>query len=442
MEKLSLKEKVGYGLGDTASNVVFQVVIGFLMYFYTDVFGISAAAVGTLFLVVRIFDGITDPLMGGIADRTDTKWGKYRPFLLWCAIPYGLLAVLAFTTPDFSDTGKLVYAYITYALLMTVYTAINIPYSALGGVMTSSPTERASVQSYRFALAMVGGALVTASTLPLVEFFGEGDQKKGFSLAVATLSVIAILCFIACFALTKERVKPVVIRTGGTVNYIIGIWKDFFKMLQNDQWRIIALVTFVLLISVAMRGSVTAYYVRYYLGHEDLISTFMTAGMIAGVFGALSANFLSARFCKVRLMKWSTWGIVISNSVLFVIPSDFVWLAFGVMLIANFVHMIITPLLFSAVPDTVDYGQKRLGQGAMAMAFSGHLLALKFGLAIGGAVTGWMLGASGYIPNVTQSDSSLNAILMLFSLFSAIAGVIVLFSLRNYKLTRDFKDAK
>jgi len=156
MDKLSLKEKFGYGLGHTASNIVFQVVMGFMLFYYTDVYGISAAAVGTLFLVVRLFDAVTDPIMGGIADRTITKWGKYRPYLIWFAVPYGILAVAAFTTPDLDASGKLVYAYITYTLLMTVYTAINIPYSALGGVMTASPTERASVQSWRFALAMGG----------------------------------------------------------------------------------------------------------------------------------------------------------------------------------------------------------------------------------------------------------------------------------------------
>ena len=166
MNAISVKEKIGYGLGDTACNIVFQIVINFLLIFYTDVFGISAAAAGTLLLVVRVFDGFTDPIMGGIADRTTSKFGKYRPYLLWMAIPYAILGVLAFNTPDTDTATKLVYAYITYTLLMTVYTAINIPYSALGGVMTSDSSERTSIQSYRFSLAMLGGAL-TVYLLPL-----------------------------------------------------------------------------------------------------------------------------------------------------------------------------------------------------------------------------------------------------------------------------------
>ena len=158
-------------------------------YFYTDVFGITAAAAGTLMLAVRMFDAVTDPIMGGVADRTRTRWGSYRPYLLWVSVPYGLLAVLAFTTPDLSDGGKLIYAYITYALLMTAYTAINIPYSALGGVITKNTQERASVQSWRFMLAMVGGTLVAAATLPMVEFFGGGNEQKGFQMAMVVLSV-------------------------------------------------------------------------------------------------------------------------------------------------------------------------------------------------------------------------------------------------------------
>lgn len=438
MVKVSVTEKIGYGLGDAASNIVFQVVMGFLLYFYTDVFGISAAAVGTLFLVVRIFDAITDPVMGGIADRTNTKWGKYRPYLLWFAIPYGLLAVLAFTTPDFSATGKLIYAYITYTLLMTAYTGINIPYSALGGVMTPSPTERASVQSYRFALAMAGGAIVTASMLPLVDFFGQGDEQRGFQMAMATLSVFAVICFVGCFSLTKERVE---IPKSTTHNILKGIWLDFAKMLQNDQWRIIALVSLLLLISVAMRGATTPYYVQYYLQQENLITLFMTSGMVAGIAGALSANWLVKRFCKVTLMRISALGIVVANGVLFFVPRDAWEIALVFSILANFTHMIFTPLLFSAVPDTVDYGAKKLGQSAMAMAFSGHLLMIKLGIALGGAFTGWILATSGYQPNIDQSESALNGILFLYSASSVIAGLVVFACMKFYKLTRDFKEA-
>lgn len=438
MDKISIKEKIGYGLGDTASNIVFQVVMGFMLYFYTDVYGISAAAVGTLFLVVRLFDAFTDPIMGGIADRTNTKWGKYRPYLLWCSIPYGFLAVLAFTTPDFSEAGKLIYAYITYTLLMTVYTAINIPYSALGGVMTASPTERASVQSWRFALAMCGGAIVTASVLPLVAFFGQGDEQLGFQSAMIVLSVFAVACFVGCFLLTEERVE---VPKTPEKNFASGVWVDFRKMLKNDQWLVFAVISVFLLISVAMRGATTPFYVQYYLQEESLITLFMTSGMVAGIAGALSANWLVTKMCKVVLMKYCAIGIILANGALFFVPRDAMELALVFSILANFVHMVFTPLMFSAIPDTVDYGTKKLGQSAMAMAFSGHLLMIKLGIAIGGACTGWILAYSGYVKDVAQSESALSGILFLYSLSSVIAGAIVFFCLRYYKLTRDFKES-
>lgn len=432
MQRLPLIEKFGYGLGDTASNIVFQVVINFMIYFYTDVFGIGAAAAGTLMLAVRLFDAFTDPVMGGIADRTQTRWGRYRPYLLWMALPYGLLAVLTFTTPDFSDSGKLLYAYVTYALLMTVYTAINIPYSALGGVITADPQERASVQSWRFMLAMVGGALVAAGTLPMVEFFGGEDKQYGFQMAMVVLSLVAVACFVVCFLLTHEREDP----TAHAVKQ--SIVRDFASVLANDQWRLIALATFLLLVSVAMRGGATPYFVSYYLNSESMISVFLTAGMLAGVAGAMFANWLSTHYCKVRVMRWASLGIVVFNLALCFVPRDQAMLALALAIAANFVHMIVIPYLFSAVADTVDYGLERWGKGAMAMSFSGHLLALKIGIAIGGALTGWILAWVGYVPNAEQTDTALNGIVFVYAGSSVIAGVLIYLCFRVYRLTKEW----
>ena len=433
MQRLPVTEKFGYGLGDLASNIVFQVVINFMMYFYTDVFGIGAAAVGTLMLVVRMFDAITDPLMGGIADRTKTRWGRYRPYLVWVAIPYGILAVMTFTTPDLSDSGKLVYAYITYALLMTAYTAINIPYSALGGVITSDPQERASVQSWRFMLAMAGGALVTASTLPLVDFFGDGDRQYGFQMAMVVLSILAVLAFFGCFALTREREDPT---EKAEKQNILG---DFLSVLKNDQWVLIAVITFVLLVAVAMRGAATPYYVEYYHGGDGtMISVFMTSGMLAGIAGAMFANWLSAHACKVKVMKWAAVGIIVFHGTLLFIPPGQMMLALVFMTIANFCHMILIPYLFSAVADTVDYGLDRWGKGAMAMSFSGHLLALKIGIAFGGALTGWILAFSGYQPNTEQTSTALNGILFNLAGSQVVAGLFILACMAFYKLNREW----
>lgn len=431
MTTLTLREKVGYGLGDTASNIVFQVVINFLLYFYTDVFGITAAAAGTLLLAVRMFDAVTDPVMGGIADRTRTRWGAYRPYLLWMCWPYGLLAVMAFTTPDLSDGGKLLYAYVTYALLMTVYTAINIPYSALGGVITADTQERASVQSWRFALAMVGGALVAAGTLPMVEMFGQGDEQKGFQLAMVVLSIIAVACFLVCFATTKERENPAAKAEKQS------IFGDFSSMLGNDQWRLIAAFTFVNLVGVAMKGGATPYYVEYYLGGDGaMITQFLTYGMLAGVAGALSANALSKRYCKIRIMRLTTGAILVLNAALALVPRDQWPLALALVMAANFAHMVVIPYLFSTVADTVDYGLKRWGKGAMAMAYSGHLLSLKIGIAVGGALVGWILGYAGYVANQEQTPEALSAIVFTMAWSVSISGALMWLCLRPYRLDR------
>ncbi len=203
---LSKKEKIAYGLGDTASNIIFQTVMLFLTFFYTDIFGISPAVVGTLFLVVRVIDAVTDPIMGALTDATHTKYGSYRPYLLWLAIPFAVISVITFTTPAMDDGNKIIYAFVTYALLMLVYTAINIPYSALGGVLSSNPNERVSIQSYRFVFGMLGGLLVTSCTLPLVKSFGEGNNELGYQLTMLVMSCLGVVLFLICFRYTKERV--------------------------------------------------------------------------------------------------------------------------------------------------------------------------------------------------------------------------------------------
>ncbi|NIB39946.1 MFS transporter [Pseudomaricurvus alkylphenolicus] len=431
---LGVREKIGYGLGDTASNIIFQVVINFMMIFYTDVFGLEAAAVGTLMLVVRLFDGVTDPLMGGLADRTRTRWGRYRPYLIWISIPYGVLAVLAFTTPDLGDNAKLVYAYVTYAVLMTIYTAINIPYSALGGVLTEDPTERASVQSFRFAMAMVGGAIVTALTLPMVDLLGAGDKALGFQLTMGVLASIAVLCFWICFYTTRERV----VEESQAVKSNIA--QDFFALLKNDQWNLVALVAVLLLILVAMRGAATPYYVIYFLQREDLVSWFFTFGMLTGVAGACCTNFLTRYVCKVRLFNFAILGAIVFHGALFFLPPGQVIGAFLLFGLANFFQLILVPLMFSMIPDTVDYGALKTGKKNMAMSYSAHLLAIKLGLAIGGALTGWLLDFYGYVPNQLQSESAMSGILVVFSLSGVVCGVAIAVVMRLYKLTNRYLD--
>ena len=353
---LGLGEKLGYGLGDTASNLVFQVMVNYMLIFYTDVFGIGAAAAGTLMLAVRLFDAITDPLMGGIADRTNTRWGRYRPYLIISAIPYALLAVMAFYTPDISESGKLVYAYITYALLTMAYTAVNIPYSALGGVITDDVKQRASVQAVRFAFAMLGGVLVTALMMDMVRVFGGGDEARGYTLAMAVYAVLALLCFALCFYTTRERVHPPASEARTS------IIRDIGGLARNGQFMIVFAVGVLFLFFIAMRGAVSPYYVQYHMGREDLISAYLTTGMVGALCGAVLTYFLSSRYSKIALLSIGALGIAAGKVLIYLTDPSQLVPAFALYFAVNVCQMLVVPLMFSMVADASDYGATLTGR--------------------------------------------------------------------------------
>jgi GPH family glycoside/pentoside/hexuronide:cation symporter len=425
---VSVKEKIAYGLGDTASNIVFQTVMLFLTFFYTDIYGISPAFVGTMFLAVRIIDAVTDPLMGAIADRTQSKYGKFRPYLLWFALPFGLISVLAFTTPDFAEEGKMIYAFVTYTLLMLVYTAINIPYCALGAVLTADPKERVSVQSYRFVFAMLGGLMVTSLTLPLVELFGQGDRAKGYQLTIMAMSVLGVLMFLACFYGTKERINP-------PKEAVSRSYMDNFRQLwQNDQWRVLALVALCLLSGYVLRTTLAIYYVKYYLEMPDSITLFITLGMLGSMVGCIIAQPLAKRYCKVKLYI----GIQILAAVLcassYFVAADNVTVAIGLYVLWNLVFNTGTPLLWAKMADTVDYGQWRTGVRTTGMVYSSIIFFIKMGIAIGGALGGWLLAGIGYQADVAQTEETKAGLLLAFSLYPAIGSLIVAVVMSAYKL--------
>lgn len=427
--KLAVREKIGYGLGDAASNIIFQTVMTFLAFFYTDVFGISAAAVGTLFLSVRVLDAITDPIMGNLADRTVTKWGKYRPFLLWLAIPYGVICVLAFTTPDWSDSAKLVYAYVTYALLMIMYTAINIPYCALGGVLTSDPQERISIQSYRFALASLAGILITATTLPLVDYFGAGDKALGYQLTMTLMSIIGVVLFFICFATTKERIAPLAKKQSSVVN-------DIKHLLKNEQWLIVGTVTFVVMFAVIVRATVSLYYVNYVLGRADLATIFVTLGMVGMFIGTLLAKPLTDKFCKVKVYKYATAAIALLCACVYFIDSQYVYLIIALHVFIGLLQQMTTPIIWVMMNDTVDYGELKTGHRMTAFTFSGSLFILKMGMSIAGAVAGWVLAFYGYQGGEEQSAQAIDGISLLFTLIPAIASFLAFILIQYYTLNK------
>jgi GPH family glycoside/pentoside/hexuronide:cation symporter len=427
-ERLIFWEKMGYGAGDAACCIVFQMVNSFIPFFYTDVFGLSAAAMGTLTLAVRLLMSPADLAMGVVADRTETRWGKFRPYLLWMCLPYAIIAVLAFTTPNFEPDAKLVYAYVTFSLLLIIYAAINVPYCALGAVITADPQERVSLNGYRFFLAMAGATMVVSLTMPLVAYFGGQNQQLGFQRTMMLLAVIAVGLFVACFYLTKERVKPAV---DSTANFL----RDLKFLLRNDQWFLVAAMNFILFIAIIIQDGGAVYYVTWYLGRKDLVGAFLTTGMISSMLGALFAEALSQRMSKRAAYASLQIIIVVVSIVLYLLDATQVWLAFVVYAVQQFFTQMASPILWSMMADTTDYGEYITGRRTTALAFSGMLFFLKIGAAIGGAILGWSLAAYGYVGQAnSQSPEVISGIVLTFTLTPAVGHLILAGTVQFYKL--------
>jgi len=432
-EQLRFREKLGYGLGDTASNFFFATFNIFLLYYYTDVFGISAAAVGTMFLVTKIIDAVSDPIMGLIADRTNSRWGKFRPYLLWVAVPYGLCGYAMFANPDLGDTGKLIYAYVTYSAMMLAYTAINVPYSALMGVISPSSIERTKVASYRFFCAFIAGWLVGTFVTPLKNMLGAGDEARGFQLTMLIFAVGSVALFWTTFATTKERVVPTTTRTD--------IRKDLKALFQNGPWIALFLTGIFTLINIAVRNGSLLYYFKYYVGDDgsrlflifDKTAVFLSLGLLAMVVGVMTTRFLSERFEKRSLMIVLSLLNALSMAVFYFIPSNQYWL----MVLVNCLGMLAagpTPaLVWSMYADTADYGEWKTGRRTTALVFSTVQFAHKMGLAVGAGLTGIILGWFGFIANEAQTEASLDGIRFMFSVFPAtfaVLGIIAIFFYR------------
>ena len=427
VQKLSVKEKIGYGLGDTASNFYWQMFMSFILFFYTDVFGISAAVAGTMLLITRIWDTGIDPIMGVIADRTNTQWGKFRPYLLWMALPIGIIGVLTFTTPNLSLNGKIIYAYITSTLMMAAYTAINTPYSALMGVLTSNSLERTSVSSYRFVLAFVAIFIVQGTTLPLVHFFGKGNQAVGFQWTMVVFSAIAIILFITTFLNTRERVHPPKDQQSSIKN-------DLRDLLHNRPWIVLFFIGIFALSYNSIRSGSIIYYFKYYVGNEILTSVFMVSGTLAAIAGVMITKYLSKLLGK-RTLYMILWLIVSILTILFYfIPKENIVLVFASHILISFILGPTAPLIWAMYADTADYSEWKSGRRATGLVFSAATFAQKLGWAIGGALTGWLLAYFGFVANVVQTAGAQDGIRLMMSIIPAIAGLLAAGSVWFYVL--------
>jgi GPH family glycoside/pentoside/hexuronide:cation symporter len=470
-EKLSVVEKVGFGLGDAASNLLYQAWGVFLAKFYTDVFGISAGHAATLFIITRIWDTVNDPMMGMVCDRTNTRWGKFRPYLLWIGVPYGALIYAMFITPDWGPNAKIVYAYVTYILATMAYTAINIPYSSLMAVITPNPKERTTLSQYRFFFAFVGKLLISVLTLPLVRFFGSDPTSKGFDaelgysqvvgfkMTMMVFGAIATVFLLITFLTTRERVKP-------PKNQKSAFGQDLKDVFRNVPWIIMFTACVFWLIHNFIRDSSVVYYFDYVSGNGsdvlfslplhffkldfDRTTTFLTLdvlGMMAGVF--LSTPF-KKRFGKKPLSIFLVMASAVLGGIFYVLPPD----NFVVLVAVNLLRAIVTgalPIfLFAMFTDITDFHEWKFGRRATGLVIAGIMFAIKLGVAVGGFLQLRILDAFGYVANVAQTPEAVTGIKLLFSVIPAafiiVCGIILFFYPVNERILEtievDLKERK
>ncbi|MDX1501878.1 MAG: MFS transporter [Thermoanaerobaculia bacterium] len=426
--RLSVKEKIGYGLGDTASHFVWDMVGFWILIFYTDTFGISAAAAGTIMFIARLWDMASDPLMGVISDRTRTRWGKFRPYILWMALPYGILAVLAFTTPDLGPDGKVIYAAVTYLLLMTAYTAINLPYSSLGAVMTADSYERTSLNTYRFVCAFAGQLVVSGLALTLARTLGQGDDARGYRLTVTLFAVVALLLFLVTFLTTRERIQPPKTQQNS-------LRQDFRILLRNRPWLILATVGIVSFVMFALQNLSLAYYFKYYVGREESVQLFNVVGSIALIAALPLSKPLAQRFGKKNVFIGSS---ILSGTffcLLYLPGADGLGWIYAFNVLGKMAYAPAVPLLWTMIADAADYAEWTTGRRATGLFFSAATFAQKGGWGIGGALAGWLLAAYGYVQQAPeQAALAITGIKLLISVFPGLLYISCAFALFFYPL--------
>jgi GPH family glycoside/pentoside/hexuronide:cation symporter len=423
-DRLSFREKFAYGLGDTASNFYFQAFNLFLAYYYTDIFGLAPGPVGTLMLVVPIAIAALNPVVGALADRTNTRWGKFRPWILWGAIPYGILGWVMFANPDFGPTGKLVYAYVTYTAVLVAYLAINTPYGALMGVISPSSEERTSVSSYRFACAFLGALLIGWLVPWLKDFLtpAGGSPADGFRNTMTIFAVVSVGMFIWTFANTRERVV-----TPPPAKGSLGL--DLKDLTRNGPWLVLFFVAFLNLTNTGMRNGAGIYYFKYVVGNEQAIGTFNFVGFLCFILGALSTKLFTKFFARRALMIWLTVINALGIGACYFVDPQNLPLLYACNIIASFAAGPTPAIVWSLYADTADYGEWKFGRRATGLIFSATVFVQKVGLALGAATIGWLLGALGFQANAAQTPAVVHGITLVFSLipglFALAAGLAI-----------------
>ncbi len=470
-QRLSFREKAGYSLGDAATNFFFQAMIMYQTTFYTDVMGVSAAAIGVLFLVVRLLDGVFDPVMGIVADRTETRMGKFRPWVLWTAVPFGLILWLAYTVPSFGGGAKMAYVCVTYALLMMVYSANNTPYSALNGVMTGDVSERTSLAQYRFVAAMAATLVVQGFTLPLVDKFGGADKAHGYSVTFGIFGALAVVFYIVAALSSKERIKP-------DPKQKSSVKQDIKDVFSCKPWVVIFVVTLFIFTTLALRGSGMYYYFSYFVDKGALLefvnriglgnvdpsqsgwgtslldafgfimkkdasnvtsvgfSIFNMAGNVVTIIGVLLSKSLAERFGKKTVFTTGVFCTAVVTAAIYFIPANGIGSLLIMSLIWPACYGPTIPLLWAMIADVADYSEWQTGRRATGFVYAGVVFALKAGLGFGGAIIGGLLTYYGYVANEAQSPTALEGIRMNATIWASVPFFLASAALLFYPITK------
>jgi len=460
-QKLSIKEKIGYSLGDLAANLVFQTLMTYLAYFYTDIYGLSPTDSSIIMLVVGLIAAfVFNPIIGVLADRTRTKWGKFRPWILITAIPLGAIALLAFTTPNFSYQGKVIYAVVTYTLLLLFYASNNLPYSALSGVITGDMGERNSMSAYRFVAVMFAQFFVQVFMLGIIKSAGNGDKAVGIEKVMTVLAIIGTIMLLITFLTTKERIIP-------KPEQKSSIKEDLSDLMKNKPWVIMLSLTTLVFITLAMKGGSYVYYFENYVDKDqlaifiqpilDVLSTlklnYFGSDPVSAGFGLFNAGGIIFMIVGITLSKSladkygkrNIFGLFLFISTLFIIafyffPANAISFMFFSQILHGFFYGITIPLLWAMIADVADYSEWLNNRRATAIIFSAMMVGLKAGLSIGGALTTSFLGFFDYVPNASgQTEIAINGIKLLVSIFPAIPFLIGVALLFFYKIDKNME---
>ncbi len=462
-QPLSIKEKIGYSLGDLSANLVFQTLITYLAYFYTDIYGLEADDATAIIFFVGTAAAIGfNPIVGALADRTNSKWGKFRPWILWTAIPLGVTSVLAFTTPDFSYNGKVIYAVITYTLLLLLYAGSNLPYSALSGVITGDMKERNSISAYRFVAVMFAQFFVQVFMLPIIMYAGDGDKAMGIEITMTWLAVVGTILLLITFITTKERIVP-------TQEQSSSLLEDIKDLIKNIPWVIMLTVTTLLFITLSMKGGAYVYYFENYVSKNSLsdfispildflsnigidffgndpvsagFGLFNAGGIIFMIIGIGLSKMLADQYGKRNVFGFFLFISTLFILVFYILSPESIGLIFGAQIFHGFFYGITIPLLWAMIADVADYSEWKNNRRATAIIFSAMMVGLKLGLSIGGALVAQILGNYGYEPNIAleQTESAILGTKMLVSIYPSIPFLLATGLLFFYVIDKNLED--